>query len=210
MAEAIQTAAPQAPAVEANDATAKRGTHVLSGWYGMWWLIATEGALFGYLLFAYYYSFLQASGPWPPDGPPPLTLALPNTLVLLASSVAVWLGERSIRRNRIGGLLAGLVAALLLGMGFVAVQLLEWSDKPFSVTSHLYGSFYFVVTGFHMAHVIVGLLVLAALGIWTYTGHFNRKRHEPISIGALYWHFVDAVWLAVFATFYCVPLLGGG
>ena len=181
--------------------------HLRSGWFGMWWLIATEGALFGYLLFSYYYSLLQATGPWPPEGAPSLTLALPNTFVLLASSIAVWIGERGIRKRRRLQMLCGLAGAFLLGVVFVAVQLKEWSNKTFSLDTHLYGSFYFTITGFHMAHVAVGLLVLAALGFWTFLGHYNRERHEPVSIGALYWHFVDVVWLAVFTTFYLVPLV---
>lgn len=181
--------------------------YIRSGWFGMWWLVATEAALFGYLLFAYTYSWMQARGPCPPEGAPSLTLALPNTFVLLASSVAVWAALRGLRRNNLTMLLAGLVVAFGLGAIFVGVQLKEWSDKPFTLTSHLYGSFYFTITGFHMAHVIVGLLVLAALILWTLLGHYDRHRREPVAIGALYWHFVDAVWLVVFATFYLAPLL---
>lgn len=191
----------------ARGAGAAGNAHIRSGWFGTWWLVATEAALFGYLLFGYVYSWLQASGPWPPDGPPPLTLALPNTFVLLASSVAVWVGARGLRRNNRTLLLIGLIVAFVLGAVFVGVQLKEWSDKPFSLTSHLYGSFYFTITGFHMAHVVVGLLALGALALWTSLGHFDRNRREPVAIGALYWHFVDAVWLVVFATFYLAPLL---
>jgi heme/copper-type cytochrome/quinol oxidase subunit 3 len=204
MADAADTVATRALVpVRAVD----RDMHIRSGWFGMWWLVATEGALFGYLLFSYFYSLLQADGPWPPEGPPSLALALPNTFVLLASSVAVWIGERGLGRNRSMQALCGLLAAFVLGAVFVAVQLVEWSNKPFSLSSHLYGSFYFTITGFHMAHVFVGLLVLAALAFWTFRGRFDRGRREPVAIGALYWHFVDAVWLAVFTTFYVVPLL---
>ncbi len=205
MANAADTAPGRAlvpaPAIRIRDG------HIRSGWFGMWWLIATEGALFAYLLFSYYYSLLQASGPWPPEGAPALTLALPNTFVLLASSVAVWVGERGIRKNQRLQMLFGFAGAFLLGVVFVAVQLKEWSNKTFSLDTHLYGSFYFTITGFHMAHVVVGLLVLAALGFWGFRGHYSRERHEPVSIGALYWHFVDVVWLAVFTTFYLVPLV---
>lgn len=204
MAETADTIAPELPARDLADT---RNGHIRSGWYGMWWLVATEAALFGYLLFAYLYSWLQAIGPWPREGAPPLTLALPNTFVLLASSVAVWVGARGLRRNDRTLLIGGLITAFVLGLAFVGVQLKEWSDKPFTLTSHLYGSFYFTITGFHMAHVIVGLLGLAALSIWAANGHFDRLHREPVSIGALYWHFVDAVWLAVFTTFYLAPLL---
>lgn len=187
--------------------SAPPGAHVRSAWYGMWWLIATEAALFGYLLFGYIYSLIQVSGPWPPDGAPSLKLALPNTFILLASSAAVVIAEKRARRNDRTWLIGGLLVAIVLGLIFVGVQLKEWSDKPFTPSSHLYGSYYFTITGFHMAHVVVGLLVLAALAVWAFRGEFAQRRSEPVSIGALYWHFVDAVWLVVFATFYLLPLL---
>jgi len=178
-----------------------------SGWYGMGWLIASEGALFAYLLFGYFYSMLAGQGAWPPNGPPSLTLALPNTCVLLLSSVAVWSSEQAAIRRDWRRATFGLVAAIVLGGVFVAVQLAEWHNKPFSITSHLYGSFYFTITGFHMAHVAVGLAVLSVLAWWSHSADRRSQLPEPISIGAIYWHFVDVVWLAVFATFYLVPHL---
>ena len=68
----------------------------------------------------------------------------------------------------------------------------------------------FVTTGFHMAHVVVGDLMLAAVLLWSLLGFFDRKRHAPVSIAAVYWHFVDLVWLTVFFTFYVTPYLGVG
>jgi heme/copper-type cytochrome/quinol oxidase subunit 3 len=139
---------------------------------------------------------------------PGLRLALPNTLVLLASSVCVWWAERGIKRgNRVSAVL-GLALGFLLGSIFVVVQVFEWLSKTFSVSSHAYGSLYFTITGFHMAHVAGGLIMLAVLLVWTAMRYFGPKRHAAISIGAVYWHFVDAVWLLVFTTFYLTPRLG--
>jgi heme/copper-type cytochrome/quinol oxidase subunit 3 len=90
---------------------------------------------------------------------------------------------------------------------FVAIQLKEWASKGASLSSNLYYSFYFTTTGFHMAHVIVGVLILGALTIWSALGKFDAARNSPVSIGALYWHFVDAVWIVIFATYYIVPRL---
>jgi heme/copper-type cytochrome/quinol oxidase subunit 3 len=67
---------------------------------------------------------------------------------------------------------------------------------------------YFTITGFHMLHVIVGLLMLAVLLLWTAFGYFCADRHSAVSIGVMYWHFVTIVWLAVFFTFYITPRLG--
>jgi len=180
-----------------------------SGWYGVWALVMTESAIFVYLLFSYFYLASQAIGQWPIGGAPALTLAAPNTVILLASSAALIWAERSgARQGKRMQLLTGLAVALLLGVTFVVVQLREWQGKAFSIHSGTYGSSYFVVTGFHLAHVLVGLTLLLTLFIWALRGDFDAQRHAPITIGAIYWHFVDAVWLVVFTALYLVPRLG--
>lgn len=171
-------------------------------------LIGTEASLFAYLLFSYYYFAVQYGRSWLPDKLPSFHLSGPNTAILILSSVAFWWGERGIKKSSRGQLALGLLVALLLGAAFMAIQLKEWLDKPFRPASNSYGSLYFTVTGFHMAHVAVGLLVLAALLVWTLLGYFNAERHAPITIGGAYWHFVDVVWLTVFFTFYVTPHLG--
>lgn len=180
--------------------------HRASGWWGMLTLIATEAALFAYLLFSYYYLASQATQAWPPEMPS-LKLALPNTFVLIASSVVVWWGERAIRQGNRRRLLIGLGGAFVLGVIFEILQLMEWGSKPFSFNSSAYGSLYFTVTGFHMLHVAVGLLMLGVLFLWSWLGYMSAERHAAVSIGAVYWHFVDIVWLTVFSTFYIVPFL---
>ena len=181
-----------------------------SGWWGMWCVIATEGALFAYLLFSYFYIAAQAHAPWPTDGPPKLAVALPGTAILLAASLTVWWGERSIMRGNTGRLRVGLAATLVLGTVFVALQLYEWRSKPFTLDKNAYSSLFFTITGFHMAHVVFGLLMLLVLLVWASLGYFDQRRHSALSIGAIYWHFVTAVWLAVFAALYLSPYLGVG
>jgi heme/copper-type cytochrome/quinol oxidase subunit 3 len=172
-------------------------------------LILAEASLFIYLLFSYYYMALQVGHGFLPDKPPSIALSLPNTIILLASSVAVWWGDRGIRRGKRGQLVAGLAIAFVLGAVFVAIQLIEWHEQTFTMRSSQYGSLFFTITGFHMAHVVVGLLVLLTLLVWSMLGYFEGRRSAPILIGGAYWHFVDAVWLAVFFTFYITPYLGG-
>jgi len=177
------------------------------GWLGMLCLIGTEASLFAYLLFSYAY-FLVRFGPgWLPTPHPSLLLAGPNTVILLTSSVAVWWGERGARQGRRGRLLAGLGATIGLGLLFLTVQMFEWKAKAFTLTSSAYGSFYFTITGFHMAHVIVGVTILAVVFTWSAVGDFTPRRHEPVVISSTYWHFVDAVWLVVFTAFYVTPYL---
>ena len=179
-----------------------------SGWYGMLALIVTEGSLFLYLLFSYFYYAIWSSGHFLPTPLPKFDLAAPDTLVLLLSSVAVWWGERGARKNARGQLVAGLALTLVLSLIFVGVQLVEWTEKPFHFNQTTYSSLYFTITGFHMAHVVVGMVVLLALLVWSLLGYFDARRNAPIAIGAIYWHFVDAVWLAVFFTIYVTPYLG--
>lgn len=180
-----------------------------SGWWGMLCGILTEGALFVFLLFAYYYLALQPhAGAWPPGGLPSLWLALPNTIILLVSSVAVWWGEWGAKRGRRPVQVWGLAIGFLLGLIFVTIQLFEWADKPFNLGTDPFASLFFTTTGFHMAHVVMGLVMLLAVLIWSILGYFGPVRHSYVSISAIYWHFVDAVWLAVFFTFYITPYLG--
>ena len=182
--------------------------HLASGWWGMLMLIATEVTLFAYPLFSYFYLASHAPPPWPPGGPPSLTLAIPGTIVLIAGSVTMWWGERGIERGRRGQLTAGLVLSLLLGLAFIVLEGMEWAAKPYTLNTSVYSSLYFTITGFHLAHVAVGLLILAVLLVWNLFGYFDEKRHSAVSIGVIYWHFVTAVWFAVFFTFYISPRLG--
>jgi cytochrome c oxidase subunit I+III len=178
------------------------------GWWGAGTLIASEAALFAYLLFSYYYTGATAPAGWLLEPRPSLKLALPNTLLLLLSSVFAWWAEQGVLKARRPQALLGFAAAVLMGSGFAAVQWLEWQAKSYGLGTSNYASLYFVTTGFHMAHVIVGLAVLIALFVWTALDYFSRRRRLVVSAGVLYWHFVDAVWLFVFTTYYLTPYLG--
>jgi heme/copper-type cytochrome/quinol oxidase subunit 3 len=182
--------------------------HHASGWWGMLTVIATEATLFAYLLFSYFYIASHAQGAWPPHGLPKLSLAIPCTILLLAGSVTMWWGERGINRDSPVRLMIGIAVSAVLGLVFIALEGLEWAKEPFHLTSDVYSSLFFTITGFHLAHVIVGLLLLTVLFLWTALGYFDAKRHSAVSIGVLYWHFITIVWLAVFFTFYIAPRLG--
>jgi cytochrome c oxidase subunit 3 len=177
------------------------------GWWGILALIVTEGSLFGYLLFTYFYLSSQAEQHWPPEGLPSLLLPGINTAILVASSVCVWASERCVARKKKWGSMMGMVLAIVLGALFVGIQLAEWSNKTFGMTSDLYGSLYFTITGFHMLHVVIGLVILLLLLVWISFSYFDEKRHAAITIGGVYWHFVDIVWLFVFSTLYLFPYM---
>jgi cytochrome c oxidase subunit I+III len=176
------------------------------GWWGMAGVIATEGAFFAYLLFSYFYLASQSVNPWPSEVPG-FWLPLVNTLVLLASSAAVIVAERGIRAGHQGRLRAGVVAAIVLGLVFLALQVVEYSREHASPTHDAYGSLFFTITGFHGAHVAVGLVMLVVVAVRALRGHFAAGRHEAVTNAAMYWHFVDVVWLAVFTALYVTPHL---
>jgi cytochrome c oxidase subunit III len=180
------------------------------GWWGAGTLIASEGALFAYLLFAYYYTGATAPPGWVLESSPSLKLALPNTLLLLLSSLMAWWGEQGVLKAARARALAGFACAFVMGSVFVFVQWLEWRSKTFGIGTSSYSSLYFVTTGFHMVHVLLGLAVLLALVAWTALDYFSPRRRLVVSAGVLYWHFVDAVWLFVFTTYYLTPYLGFG
>jgi heme/copper-type cytochrome/quinol oxidase subunit 3 len=168
--------------------------------------VVTEASLFLNLLFSYFYVAVQSSG-WPPEGPPELKLALPNTILLLASSLTMWWGERGIRRGSRAQLLLGALATFVLGTAFIAIQAIEYENHRFTPQTDVYGSLFFTITGFHGAHVIVGLLMVAFVVARALAGSLTSARHLAVQNVAFYWHFVDVVWLCVFASLYLSPRL---
>jgi heme/copper-type cytochrome/quinol oxidase subunit 3 len=179
-----------------------------TGFWGMMLLIATEASLFAYLLFSYFYLGSMAQGPWPPEGPPSLKLVLPNTLLLLISSGTMYWAESGIKQGDRGRLRLGLLLTLVLGIVFLVIQGIEYSNKHITITTSAYGSLFFTITGFHGAHVAAGLIMIAVVAVRAFLGHFDLRRHEAVTNVSWYWHFVDAVWLSVFTSLYLIPHFG--
>lgn len=170
-------------------------------------VLLTEGSLFALLLFSYIYTSAFDHTHWMVDGPPDLKLALPNTIILLVSSATGWWAEKGIKSGRIAQLRAGLALTLFLGIVFAVIQGIEYSDKKFGPSRDAYSSLFYTITGFHFAHVIVGLIMIATILIWASKNVFTARRHLAVTNVVIYWHFVDVVWLVVFTTLYLVPHL---
>ncbi|MBV9016801.1 MAG: heme-copper oxidase subunit III [Alphaproteobacteria bacterium] len=179
-----------------------------SGFWGMAFLVLSEASLFAYLFFSYFYFSVQPHpGPWPPSGPPDLSYALGQTATALIGCGTMWWADRSAAVADRSGLLLGLGASLALVVAFIVLQFLDWYAKPFSLATDPYGSLYFTTTGVHLGHVVAGLIMMAAVLLWSLLGYFGPVRHAPVTITAFYWYFVAVIWLAVFFTLYITPYL---
>jgi heme/copper-type cytochrome/quinol oxidase subunit 3 len=171
--------------------------------------IAGEASLFSLLFFSYYY--LGAASPvWPPAPAPPMKLALAMTVVLLASGGVLHWGTRALRAGRAGRARGAVVGTLVLGAGFLGIQAMEYRDHWRTLTpqSGAYGSIFYTITTFHAAHLLGGWLLLLFVLLLPWLDHGPRAPHRPLHNAALYWHFVDLVWLVVVAVLYVSPRLG--
>lgn len=169
-----------------------------SGWWGAWFLIISDSMIFAYLFFAYFWYSVQPGAHWVPGGPPSFTYSAPQCAAVLIGCGSAWFAFKSINRNEFMATLFGLGITVVLGAIFIALQFLDWFSKPFGFSSSTYSSIYFVITGTHLVHFLIGFLMFIVLFIWTALGYFDRVRHVPISVGKLYWYFLAATWLSVF------------
>ena len=149
------------------------------------------------------------SGYTPPFIVPVDALHLPliNTLVLLLSGTTVTWAHHALQHNDRSGAKLGLLLTILLGMGFTALQVIEYSHAGFTYDGTLYGSAFFMATGFHGAHVVIGTIFLAVCLMRLMMGGMTPKHHLGFEFAAWYWHFVDVVWLFLFAFVYVAPYL---
>ena len=185
--------------------------------YGMILFIASEVMFFVAWFWAYFDGFFRiddaeqfarvafSGGQWPPAGVEvfnPWHLPLFNTLLLLTSGTTVTWAHHALLNNDREGLKWGLVLTILLGATFTFVQALEYSSAGFSFSGNIYGSTFFMATGFHGFHVIVGTIFLIVCLIRALQGQFTPKQHLGFEFAAWYWHFVDVVWLFLFASIY--------
>ena len=179
------------------------------GWWGMVWLIATEATLFALLLASYFY--LRFRSPhWPPEPieAPKLMLPLIMTAILWSSSIPVHIAEKGIEKGNQFRLRWGLALGWLLGAAFFVITVaVEWPETlhEFTPRENAYGSMFFTVTGFHLSHVLVGLSVSAFTQVRAWQGAFDEKKHVSVQNFAMYWHFVDIVWLFVLLSIYISP-----
>jgi cytochrome c oxidase subunit III len=185
--------------------------------YGMILFIASEVMFFVAWFWAYFDAAFYANeaiqysrteltgGHWPPKGIAvfnPFELPLFNTLILLTSGTTVTWAHHALLHDDRDGLKKGLWLTVALGALFTCVQVYEYSHAHFSFAGHIYGATFFMATGFHGFHVLVGTIFLAICLIRASKGEMSSKQHLGFEFAAWYWHFVDVVWLFLFAAIY--------
>jgi heme/copper-type cytochrome/quinol oxidase subunit 3 len=175
---------------------------------GMWAFLGSECLFFGSLIASYLlYRGRSVVGPYPDD-----VYDIPYTsvssFVLLMSSLTMVLALNAIQRGDDRKLRAWLLATALLGITFVGGQVFEFTvfvREGLTISRNLFGSSFFVLTGFHGAHVTVGILMLLSLFGMSLTGRLPSERALRVELVGLYWHFVDVVWIVIFTVVYLIP-----
>jgi len=177
--------------------------------YGMILFIASEVMFFVAWFWAYFNAALFPAAinlpAWPPANIAtfnPWDLPLLNTLILLTSGTTVTWAHHAIQTGNQRGAVNGLALTILLGLTFTAVQAYEYGHAAFAFSGNIYGATFFMATGFHGFHVIVGTIFLIVCFFRARAGHFTPERHFGFEAAAWYWHFVDVVWLFLFAAIY--------
>ena len=187
--------------------------------YGMILFIASEVMFFVAWFWAYFDASLYpgeaiqfsrtelTGGHWPPDGIEtfdPWHLPLINTLILLTSGTTVTWAHHALLEDNREELKWGLILTVGLGALFTVFQVYEYQHAAFGFSGHIYGATFFMATGFHGFHVIVGTIFLLVCLLRALNGGFTPKQHFGFEAAAWYWHFVDVVWLFLFVVIYII------
>jgi heme/copper-type cytochrome/quinol oxidase subunit 3 len=173
----------------------------------MWLFLGSECLFFGSLIAAYLlYRDRSVTGPYPSD-----LFDIPFTsvsaFVLLMSSVSMVLALSAIQRGNIRSMQVWLFTTAILGALFVSGQAYEFTvfhREGLSLSQNLFGTTFFVLTGFHGAHVTVGVLILLSLFAMSLRGKLTQEKSLNVELAGLYWHFVDIVWIVIFALIYLI------
>jgi cytochrome c oxidase subunit III len=155
-------------------------------------------------LFAAWFTLRAGTDVWPPEGVhlDVVRTAL-ATALLVGSSFTMHAGDKAAHRGDLDGAIRWVLVTFALGAVFLANQVLEYTELDFTHTSHAYGSIFYLMTGFHGLHVLIGLGIMATI-LWVGTGRTRAPLSEPLTMASYYWHFVDVVWVGMFATIYLI------
>ena len=177
-------------------------------WWGMVFFIASEALIFANLIAAFLYLEIRNGGVgWAlPFSPIPFVA----TVILLSSSFFVHMAGSGIRKGNRRNLIIGLTGTIILGAIFLGCQAYEYTNlivnEHTTISSSIFGSAFYTLTGFHGLHVTIGAIFLLVVLVRSLRGHFTKENHFAVEAAEMYWHFVDVVWVFVFTPVYLVPL----
>lgn len=177
-----------------------------TGWWGMVLFILAEAVLFASFIASYFF-IMANSNTWPLGGIEEPTLFWPSvgTVLLVGSSVPMFLADRSAQQGHQAGLRAALAVAWVMAALFLALQVREFRRESFGLADTAYGSLFLTITGLHGLHVVTALIMSLVIQVRVWLGHFTPARRLAITNVGLYWHFVDAVWIVIFISLYLSP-----
>ena len=170
---------------------------------GLLTFLISESLMFGGL-FAAYLIYRGAAQNWPPEGTE-VELLLPgiNTIILVSSSFVIHLGDVAIKKNDVSKLRLWYVVTALMGIVFLGGQVYEYLTLGYGLSTNIFSNCFYVMTGFHGLHVTVGvLLILGVLWRSRRQGHYSDTKHVGVEMAEIYWHFVDIIWIILFALIY--------
>nr|YP_011026066.1 cytochrome c oxidase subunit III [Arctolamia fruhstorferi]WQM87501.1 cytochrome c oxidase subunit III [Arctolamia fruhstorferi] len=190
-----------------------QGLHTYNVTMGLRWgmilFITSEVFFFISFFWGFFHNSLSPSIElgmiWPPKGIQtfnPIEIPLLNTLILLTSGLTVTWAHHSLMENNYSQGLQGLMFTVILGIYFTMLQAYEYIEATFTIADSVYGSSFFMTTGFHGIHVIIGSTFLFICMIRHMLGHFSCIHHFGFEAAAWYWHFVDVVWLLLYISIY--------
>ena len=174
---------------------------------GIWTLLGSEAVFFSVLITTYVVMRGRSvSGP-EPQAVLNVTLTAINTFILICSSLAMVTALAAIQRGEVAKLRGWLIATMALGLVFLGGQAYEFTslaNQGLSLKSNIFGSTFFTLTGFHGAHVAVGIIWIGFVLTKAFRGNITRENHLPVELIGLYWHFVDLVWILIFTVVYLI------
>ena len=186
---------------------------------GMWAFLGSECLLFGALIATFLvYNGRSINGPYLHDkfengklveaGIVDIPFTSASSFILLMSSLTMVLAHSAIKRNDMRRFRIWIFATALLGSMFIGGQIFEFTQflsEGLGMSTNLFGSSFYVLTGFHGVHVTLGIVMLLSLWNLSRKGRINQQKHEAVEIVGLYWHFVDVVWIVIFTVVYLIP-----
>nr|QTC32049.1 cytochrome c oxidase subunit 3 [Nisia fuliginosa] len=176
---------------------------------GMILFITSEVMFFISFFWTFYHSSLspsiQIGLKWPPPSImsfDPLQIPLLNTIILLSSGASITWAHHNLMNNKMNESFKPMMITIMLGVYFSVLQLIEYKESSFSISDSIYGSSFFLSTGFHGIHVIIGTMFILICTKWIKNMHFSSNKHLSFESAAWYWHFVDVVWMFLYISIY--------